>query len=62
MLEPIPHILHFLGHGSVDEKGMPRLRLADEEDRTENWILRGGAGEAAREFSQMLAPDRARGL
>ena len=38
MLEPIPHILHFLGHGSVDEKGMPRLRLADEEDRTENWI------------------------
>ncbi len=54
MLEPIPHILHFLGHGSVDEKGMPRLRLADEEDGTENWISVEVLAKQLRSFRKCL--------
>jgi len=34
--EPIPHVLHFLGHGRI-EKGIPELRLADDDDE-ETWI------------------------
>lgn len=34
----IPHILHFLGHGSVDVAGRPVLRLADDEDGEEVWL------------------------
>jgi len=33
-----PHILHFLGHGSVDVGGRPVLRLADDEDGEEVWL------------------------
>jgi CHAT domain-containing protein len=32
-----PHIIHFLGHGSVDANGVPLLRMADE-DGEERWI------------------------
>ncbi len=35
--EPIPHVLHFLGHGSHDN-GVPVLRLADSNDGDENWL------------------------
>ncbi|MFY0563722.1 CHAT domain-containing protein [Archangium lansingense] len=35
--EPIPHIIHFIGHGCVDPKGAPLLRLADE-DGEETWL------------------------
>ncbi|HRI71797.1 MAG TPA: CHAT domain-containing protein, partial [Polyangium sp.] len=34
--EPVPHVIHFLGHGRV-ENGIPELRLADENDE-ETWI------------------------
>lgn len=34
----VPHILHFLGHGSVDVGGRPVLRLADDEDGEEVWL------------------------
>lgn len=33
-----PHVLHWLGHGGVDMKGRPSLRLADDEDGEEVWI------------------------
>jgi len=33
-----PHILHWLGHGGVDMKGRPSLRLADDEDGEEVWM------------------------
>jgi hypothetical protein len=33
-----PHVLHFLGHGSVDAQGDPTLRVADDEDGEEVWI------------------------
>ena len=32
-----PHIIHFLGHGDVDARGVPRLRMADA-DGEEKWI------------------------
>ena len=35
--EPIPHVLHFLGHGGQD-KGVAVLRLADDEDGDERWL------------------------
>jgi hypothetical protein len=35
--EPIPHVLHFLGHGG-QENGVPVLRLADDEDGDETWL------------------------
>lgn len=35
--EPIPHVLHFVGHGGLD-KGVPLLRLADSEDGDESWL------------------------
>ncbi|WNG54799.1 CHAT domain-containing protein [Archangium gephyra] len=34
--EPIPHVIHFIGHGGV-RKGVPALRLADDEDE-ESWV------------------------
>ncbi len=54
--EPIPHILHFVGHGGVDENGKPCLRFADDEDGKECWIgaevlakqLRAGFGKYLR--------------
>jgi hypothetical protein len=36
--EPIPHVLHFLGHGGMI-KGSPALRLADNDDGDESWLL-----------------------
>jgi CHAT domain len=34
--QPVPHILHFIGHGGLDEGGNPTLRLADSEEE-ESW-------------------------
>jgi hypothetical protein len=34
---PIPHVLHFLGHGGLDG-GEPALRLADDDDGDETWL------------------------
>lgn len=33
----IPDILHFIGHGDVDEKGAPRLRMADSDGQP-SWL------------------------
>lgn len=33
-----PNIVHFIGHGGVDMKGRPSLRLADDEDGEEVWM------------------------
>jgi CHAT domain len=33
-----PHVLHWMGHGGIDVKGRPSLRLADDEDGEEVWI------------------------
>jgi len=35
--EPLPHILHFLGHGGVKADGTPVLQLVDE-DGEERWL------------------------
>jgi CHAT domain len=35
--EPVPHVLHFIGHGGLDAQGRPVLRLADEDDE-EVWL------------------------
>jgi len=35
--EPVPHVLHFLGHGGIDQ-GAPALRLADNDDGEEVWL------------------------
>ena len=35
--EPVPHVLHFLGHGG-HENGVPVVRLADDEDGDETWV------------------------
>lgn len=43
-----PHIVHFIGHGGVDMKGRPSLRLADDEEGEEVWIT---AEALARELS-----------
>ncbi len=39
-----PHILHWIGHGGVDMKGRPSLRLADDEDGEEVWITAEALG------------------
>lgn len=36
--EPMPHVLHVLGHGQVDAQGLPRLRLADRPDGEAFWL------------------------
>lgn len=33
-----PNIVHFIGHGGVDMRGRPSLRLADDEDGEEVWM------------------------
>lgn len=33
-----PHIVHFIGHGGIDMKGRPSLRLADDEEGEEVWM------------------------
>ncbi len=35
--EPIPHVIHFLGHGGIDDQGRPALRMGDEDDE-EKWL------------------------
>jgi hypothetical protein len=35
--EPVPHIIHFLGHGGLSEDGAPALRLADEDGEA-RWL------------------------
>ncbi len=35
--EPVPHILHFIGHGGLDKGGNPTLRLADKEGQG-SWL------------------------
>jgi hypothetical protein len=35
--KPVPHILHFIGHGGLDAEGHPTLRLADR-DGEESWL------------------------
>jgi len=50
-----PHILHWLGHGGVDLKGRPSLRLADDEDGEEVWITAEAlARELAPQFFEEL--------
>lgn len=49
-----PHVIHFVGHGSVDVGGRPVLRLANDEDGEEIWL----AVEAlARELEVSFAED-----
>ncbi|WP_234023467.1 CHAT domain-containing protein [Sorangium cellulosum] len=43
-----PHIIHWLGHGGLDVRGRPSLRVADDEDGEEVWIT---AEAFARELS-----------
>ncbi|XXT19138.1 CHAT domain-containing protein [Sorangium sp. So ce429] len=43
-----PHIIHWLGHGGLDVRGRPALRVADDEDGEEVWIT---AEALARELS-----------
>ncbi len=38
--EPLPHIVHFIGHGGFDEAQVPRLRLADKGGQ-ESWLAVG---------------------
>lgn len=33
-----PHVIHFLGHGRVDEQGNPAFRLADDEYGGDSWL------------------------
>jgi CHAT domain-containing protein len=35
---PVPHILHFIGHGRLNAQGEPELLFAPEEDGEEGWI------------------------
>jgi CHAT domain-containing protein len=50
-----PHIVHWLGHGSVDLQGRPVLRVADDEDGEEVWITAESlARELGASFSEEL--------
>jgi len=49
-----PHIVHFLGHGGMDNAGRPSLRMADDDDGEEVWIT---AEAFARELSACFAED-----
>lgn len=50
-----PHIIHFLGHGSVDVGGRPVLRLADDEEGEEVWLtVEAFARELEVSFSEDL--------
>lgn len=35
--EPVPNVIHFLGHSAIDSKGRPCLRLGDDDDE-EKWL------------------------
>ncbi len=51
-----PHIIHWIGHGGLDERGHPRLLLGDSGNGEESWLLaetlaqelRSSIGEALR--------------
>jgi hypothetical protein len=49
-----PHVIHFLGHGSVDVGGRPILRLADDDEGDEVWLT---AEAFARELEVSFAED-----
>ncbi|MDI3284726.1 CHAT domain-containing protein [Polyangium sp. 15x6] len=49
-----PHVVHWLGHGGVDMRGRPSLRVADDEDGEEVWIT---AEALARELSPHFYED-----
>lgn len=50
-----PHVVHFLGHGGVDPRGKPVLRLADGGDGEEVWISAEALGRELRaHFSEDL--------
>ena len=62
--EPLPHIIHFIGHGSVNAKGAPILRLADE-DGEESWIeaelLAQQLKEGFRKYLRLIVLDACEG-
>ena len=35
--EPVPNVIHFLGHSAIDSKGRPCLRMGDDDDE-EKWL------------------------
>jgi hypothetical protein len=51
-----PHIIHWIGHGGLDERGNPRLQLADDGTGEAKWLLaetlaqelRAGVGRSLR--------------
>ncbi|MBK9264399.1 MAG: CHAT domain-containing protein [Polyangiaceae bacterium] len=49
-----PHVIHFLGHGSVDVAGRPVLRLADDDEGEEVWL---SAEAFARELEVSFTED-----
>ncbi len=50
-----PHIIHFIGHGSVDMSGRPTLRLADDAEGDEVWLpVEAFARELEVSFSEDL--------
>lgn len=62
--EPLPHILHFIGHGGFDEKGEPQLRLADDEDGQELWLsveVLAKQLQEARKFLRLIVLDACEG-
>ncbi|WNG54658.1 CHAT domain-containing protein [Archangium gephyra] len=62
--EPIPHIIHFIGHGGVNSKGAPILRFADE-DGEESWLevelLAQQLKEGCSKFLRLLVLDACEG-
>jgi hypothetical protein len=34
-----PHIIHWIGHGGLDERGNPQLQLGDDGSGEEQWLL-----------------------
>ncbi len=52
--EPIPHVIHFLGHGGIDTGGRPALRLGDDADREEKWLAAEVLAQHLKAHSQGL--------
>jgi CHAT domain-containing protein len=61
---PVPHILHFFGHGSVSREGKPLLQLRDK-DGEETWIpvelLAQHLREGFRESLRLIVLDACQG-
>lgn len=50
-----PHVIHFIGHGTVDEANRPMLRLTDGDDGQESWMpAETLAGELKASFGSSL--------